>query len=128
MRFNYPNTCPDIDKIINRFQDCIERDLIELIETLAPDLSDAEKQGYVDHYTYSVYGYAEEAFENVRQCNSDMRKHIEHEVDKFNDDYSDLEAQIRTLEYDLNNEVDKNNDLLYQIDDLKEKIDEYDVN
>ena len=107
--FDFGNTCPDIDKNIKDFKTSIQDTIEQIIEECSPMIPSATRKDLAAKWVDNLYRWdAEGVFENVRECNLDMRKEAERQIGSLEDQVSDLQ-----------NELDDAND---QIESLKEEL------
>jgi len=103
---DYGWTCGSIDdniKDIKDIKDIIESHLSEMLDNYCPLLEGEQKTEFITDNVNYIYSECEGIFEDLRDCNSDMRKEADNQID------------------DLEEERDQ---LKYQIDDLENKVDE----
>lgn len=108
MGFNFSNTCPKIDTNIMDFKMEIEDVVDEIIEEIVPILEGDQRKEIINRYKDSIYSLLEDAFENVRETNSDMRGEAEHQIEELEDEIQYKHQHIQELEeeiYRLNQEV-----------------------
>lgn len=96
--FDYPNTCPKIDKAIDAAQDTIRRFLESLLEEACPLLPSARLSELADDNAKALYKDLEDAFETVRKANEDMRAEADSQISDLQSELADAEAQIEQLE------------------------------
>jgi len=96
--FDYPNTCPKIDKAIDAAQDTIRRFLESLLEEACPLLPSARLLELADDNAKALYKDLEDAFETVRKANEDMRAEADSQISDLQSELADAEAQIEQLE------------------------------
>lgn len=101
--FDYPNTCPKIDKAIDAAQDTIRRFLESLLEEACPllpsaRLPSARLSELADDNAKALYKDLEDAFETVRKANEDMRAEADSQISDLQSELADAEAQIEQLE------------------------------
>ena len=99
MSFDYPYTCPKIDKNITEFKDQLYQHIDNLISDhneLFYEQLDKTKQleKYVQQYVDNLYNDVEYIFESVRESNSDIRSAAEYQVKEKQDIIDDLESEL----------------------------------
>lgn len=128
--FNYPHTCPHIDKNITHFQSELFGAVEEIVEYFSP----AYKQDFegttiykniIESFVDSIYLKAESIIEDVRKCNSDIRDYAEKVIDNLVDEIGDLEEQIKDKDYDIEKLEETVDDLESQVEYWKEKYEDF---
>lgn len=115
-KFDYPITCPEIDRNINHFEDSLERSLEDIFEQLYPFVDDSTITAkFQKQWLKEILPYANQLFENVRECNLDMRREAEKIIDDANSEIDALNDTIKQLEYELR--VAEN-----RIDELEDEV------
>lgn len=127
--FNYPNTCPKIDKNISEFEHVLHNEVEDIIREFCPVISEefsyiSTYKKLIGRYVNSIYNKAEPIFENVRTCNSDMRDEIEKTIDDFVDEISDLQGEIKDLNYELEKSQEEVSRLEEELQDAWNRIKE----
>lgn len=121
--FNYPHTCPRIDKNIKNFQSDLTVHLNTLVEELNPMFySTNESWKFVKGFSDIIYNSAESCFEDTRQSNSDMRDEVEKVIDDIieeRDEYKRLSEEWESEAEQKDKEIE---DLKWEIEELKEKL------
>jgi len=77
--FEYPATCPSIDKVMNRLFDII-------------------KDVTTDNEMESVYNPIVELFEDIRSINVEMRNEAERQLDELHSEISELKRRLADYE------------------------------
>ena len=99
MSFDYPHTCPKIDKNITEFKD----QLYQLIDNLISDHNELfyeqlyktkQLDKYVQQHVDNLYNDVEQIFEAVRTSNSDIRNAAEHQLSIKQNIIDDLESEL----------------------------------
>lgn len=121
--FNYPNTCPTIDKNISIFRNTLRNEITDIIRELCPKLAEefedtSNYQNLLHEYTERIYNQAEPIFENVRTCNSDMREEIEAVIVDFVDEISDSQRDLKDVEYELEKAKERVSYLEQEVENL----------
>ena len=96
--FDYPNTCPKIDKAINSAKSEIYKFLDDLLDEACPLLSRVTRGELADGYTSALYGALEDIFEDTRSTNEDMRKEADSQIEALKDEISNLEHELRIVQ------------------------------
>ena len=93
--FDYPNTCPKIDKAISSAKSEIYKFLDDLLDEACPLLSRGTRVELADGYTSALYGALEEIFEITRSTNEDMRREADSQIESLKNEISDLEYELK---------------------------------
>jgi uncharacterized coiled-coil DUF342 family protein len=121
--FNYPNTCPRIDKNIKNFQSDLTTHLNALVEELNPMFySTNESWRFIEGFSDIIYNSAEPCFEDTRQSNSDMRDEVEKVIDDIieeRDEYKRLSEEWESEAEQKDTEIEN---LREEIEELKERL------
>ena len=99
MSFNYPYTCPKIDKNINEFKDQlfqhIDNILCDLNEPLYNQLYQSKQlESYINNYVNNIYDDVKDIFETVRTSNSDIRDAAEYQINEKQNIIDCLKAEL----------------------------------
>ena len=99
MFFDFPHTCPKIDKNINEFKDQLFQHIDNLISDhneLFYEQLDKTKQleKYIQQYVDNLYNDVEQIFETVRSSNSDIRDAAEYQINEKQNIIDHLEAEL----------------------------------
>ena len=100
MRFDYPHTCPEIDKNIERF----EVEINTLKEDLKDVFSNCDKDLDTDYIFDTIKGLSQEFkyyAEAIRKTNSDMRYSADKIIDTLSDDVYHLNLEIEDLKQQI---------------------------
>jgi chromosome segregation ATPase len=108
--FDYPYTCPDINKNIEYIQGSIENFLQYLID-------DYKDNGFnedisVKQLSKDLYSDIEQYIEEIRSSNQSIRDAAEKQIQKIEDEKFDLEMDLQ----DKNKEIDDLNDKIYDLE------------
>lgn len=127
--FNYGWTCPDIDKQIDIFKSDLSNRLDELIGELSPKFAETSTFiQYREDWLKTIYGDAENCFEEVRTCNSDIRDAAEKQIQDLIDELEEekrLRQHYETEAEDLQRKLDRSeSDLEIVRDELSDAEDE----
>src|SRR5690554_6913473 len=96
MSLNFGFTCPDIDEGLRDAKGYIEDYLFDLLEGFVED--DDVREDLIKTYTEYIYGDVSTAFERVRDCNSDLRKAAEEQIEELENDKENLDYRVAELE------------------------------
>ena len=122
-KFDYPITCPEIDRNINHFEDSLERSLEDIFEQLYPFVDNSNVTAkFQKQWSEEILLYANRLFENVRECNLAMRHEAEKIIDDANSEIYDLNDTIRQLEFDLRVAQDRIDELGVELSDLEDAL------
>ena len=99
MSFDYPYTCPKIDKNITEFKDQLYQHIDNLISDhneLFYEQLDKTKQleKYIQQHVDNLYNDVEQIFETVRSSNSDIRDAAEYQINEKQNIIDHLEAEL----------------------------------
>lgn len=107
--FNYPHTCPQIDKNIDSFKQSLSDMLDELISEINPLFSETSAiTDFRNGWEKAIFDAAEKIFEDTRKANEDMRKEAEYQIDNLTEELEEARDNIKDLERkvsDLEDEV-----------------------
>lgn len=96
--FDYPDTCPKINRAINSAQSQISDFLDDLLYEACGLLPKETRQKLVEQYAKDLYEKLADAFEETRSTNVDMREEADSQIKTLKDQISDLEHQLKQLE------------------------------
>lgn len=96
--FDFPNTCPRIDKQINEAKDVIYKFLESLLEEACPLLSPETLQRIASENADDLCRDLEDCFEATRSTNEEMRRAADRQISELHDEVANLEAQVDRLE------------------------------
>lgn len=114
MIFDFPYTCPNIDKSLDGLKSDIENNFIDMIKECCPILPDHTLNEFIKPYVDSLFDTISINFEDVRSLNSDMRDDAEKQINSIHEEKEDLIERVQILEdriYDLEHEIKQNEDL-----------------
>lgn len=99
MSFDFPYTCPKIDKNITEFKDQLYQHIDNLISDhneLFYEQLDKTKQleKYIQQYVDNLYNDVEQIFETVRTSNSDIRDAAEYQINEKQNIIDCLKAEL----------------------------------
>lgn len=103
MSFNYPHTCPKIDKSIGCIKDRIDNKIDSIIEQLCPLISVEDKRRLTNDWTFELYESIEDLIEDIRDTNVDMRNSAEDQIVQLENEVDDLKLTLIDLENELSN-------------------------
>ena len=98
VNFDYGNTCPKIDSAIREAQDQMESFIEDVLIEACGLLPDKTRRELAANYAQDLYSRIEDAFENVRSANVDMRDAADEQISDLKDKIESLKAQIAELE------------------------------
>lgn len=98
MSFDYPYTCPDIDRAIGNIQDTLDAFMRDLLSDACPLLSDDANKVAAEKFAKSLYKNIESDIEKVREANADIRKAAERQVSDLEDEIARLKREVSDLE------------------------------
>lgn len=96
--FDYPNTCPKIDKAIGKAKDEIDSFINGLLDDACPLLPKQRREELAEGYARELYDNLEDAFETVRATNEDMRSEADSQISDLKSQLNDLELEVKQLE------------------------------
>jgi len=99
--FDFPNTCPRIDKQIDGAKSVMYRFLESLLEEACPPLSPETLQRLASENADNLYRDLEVCFESVRSTNEEMRNEADRQICDLHDRLTDLEAEVARLEREV---------------------------
>ena len=113
MSFDYPYTCPSIDRSLQHVTSSID-DLIHDLTTnlLATEMSDDDRSSIVDYVNelgVHIEGMVSAAIEEVRETNISMRDSADKQCDELRTEISDLETQCDELSREISDLGDEIN-------------------
>lgn len=94
INFEFPNTCPKIDRAIGKANSEIENFLREFLEEACPLLPRDKLYEVAAEKAKALYENLESIFEDVRTTNEDMRREADSQIEELVD-------QVARLEHDL---------------------------
>jgi len=92
--FNYPATCPKIDKAIDSARGEIKYFIKNLLSDACGLLSNEQRELLAKDYSDKLYSYLEAIFEETRQSNSDMREEAEAQVEQIQQELDSLKKEL----------------------------------
>lgn len=93
--FDYPHTCPKIDRAIVGAKAVIEEFLCDFLEEASPFIPKTERKRLAADYAASLYSNLEDAFEEVRNTNEDMRREAESQIANLAEQLDSMEHELR---------------------------------
>lgn len=99
--FDFPHTCPKINKAIDSCRDTLESYLYGYIEDLCPYIPSAEVERISKNWSKEMYDAISDCFESVRQTNEEMRDEANRQIAYLEDEISDLKYEVKSLESQL---------------------------
>lgn len=103
MSFNYPHTCPKIDKSIDTVKDRINNKIESIIEQLCPLIPTEDRRSLSNEWTFELYESIEDLIEEIRNTNINMRNSAEEQIVRLENDVDDLKITLIELENELSN-------------------------
>lgn len=94
MSFDYPYTCPKIDKCIDEAEDKISDFLSDCLQEALPLLSTETHNFLVKIWTQDLYMSLEKIFEETRSSNSEMRNAAEKQIKELENLLSQTELDV----------------------------------
>jgi len=96
--FDYPQTCPIIDKNIGEAKETIKSHLTDCINEICPYIPNEKAEELSNSWGDNLYNGISDCFEAVRKTNEDMRAEANNQIEKLISKVSDLKEQIKELE------------------------------
>jgi predicted nucleic acid-binding Zn-ribbon protein len=120
--FDYPWTCPTINKDIESAKVGIETSVRYILTELNPLVAElinlpTEYEDWVERTTQELYNEVEDLFEDTRRTNEDMRKAAESQI-------NDLEEQLAGLQHDYEEQVKELQDEITSLENKLEVLHE----
>ncbi len=107
--FEYPYTCPDINRHINTFKDKMSDYVDEIIDDLSPLFARTkEAMAYREDCLREIYEFAEDCFEKTRDTNLDMRREAERQIQRLSEELEEANSKLQVAEQlveDLESEI-----------------------
>ena len=94
VNFDYPNTCPKIDSAISEAKEQMESYIEDILIDACGLLPDKTRRELAADYANQLYRRIEDAFEEVRTTNVDIRDAAEQQI-------SDLKDELESLGHEL---------------------------
>lgn len=94
--FEFPYTCPKVDKAIGKAKSEIDSFLCELLEEACPLLPRAKLNEIAAEKADALYEILESIFEDVRSTNEDMRREAESQIDDLAERVANLESELES--------------------------------
>ena len=92
--FDYPDTCPKIDSAIREAKEHMESVIEDVLYDACGLLPDKTRRELAADYAKELYRRIEDAFEEVRTTNTDIRDAAEQQI-------SDLKDELESLGHEL---------------------------
>jgi hypothetical protein len=96
--FDYPHTCPVIDKNIKWFEDSLTESLKDLILDISPYIPEETALKLSKEKGEEIFKEFLNHFEEVRKMNEDMRREAESQIGNKDNEIDGLRAEIIELE------------------------------
>lgn len=107
--FDYANTCPQIDRALKEAEAELSNVMDTLLGEACPLLTGGfHRRDILIDWSKRGFEAVEQAFEEVRSTNEDMRRAAESQIESLADELSDADAEIEALKQrvsDLESEV-----------------------
>lgn len=94
VEFDYPNSCPKIDKAIEQAKRNIYGFINDLLDEACPLLPAARRDELATDYADRLYRDLEDGFETVRSTNEDMRRAADSQISDLMDKLNDVESEL----------------------------------
>ena len=98
MSFEYPWTCPDIDRAISKIKSEIESRISDVLTDASPLLEYAHRNKLASEYAESIYDDIEDHIEAIRTTNEKLRAAAEKQVDALEEQISSLQELLHCYE------------------------------
>lgn len=95
---DFPHTCPTIDNVIRYIDGYLEDALSDVIDDVAPLISEANKSLYLKKAHKDYFDLIKDEIETLRNLNSDMRAQAEDQLERLASEILDLTGDIERLE------------------------------
>lgn len=122
--FDYPYTCPQIDRAITEAHSEINRFIDELIEQLSPVLYEnmlhSTRTSLSELYGDDLYRRLEKAFEAVRSSNQNIRSAAEAQIEQLEATVSELNSELQHVRQQLDATEQQVSDLQRALDSATE--------
>lgn len=115
MGLDYGWTCGSIDDNIKDFKSILEYEISSILDDACPLLEGEQKTDFIADYVKAIYEQSQNIFEDLRECNSDMRKEADSQIDK-------LEEEKEQLEYEVSNHQERIDELEDENEELQNRI------
>jgi hypothetical protein len=95
VNFDYPNTCPKIDSAIREAKEHMESVIEDVLYDACGLLPDKTRRELAADYAKELYRRIEDAFENVRSANVDIRDEADRQIGQLKDEVESLELELK---------------------------------
>lgn len=96
--FDFPHTCPKINKAIDECSSKIYNHLYDIIiKELEMDINVKK----IKEWSEIIYDDIEDCFETVRETNENMREEAEKQLKSLKDELEDTIDKLKNLEVDI---------------------------
>lgn len=99
--FDFPYTCPLIDKEIEYCKNTIENYLTDYIEKLCPLMPEEEIKKISKQWGKDLYDAISSCFEIIRETNEKIRNEAEKQIDILENEIEILKSEIESLQNEL---------------------------
>lgn len=97
--FDYPYTCPTIDRGIQSMRRAIKDHIENSTSQLVPFLNSGQIEEWAEDGLDGLIDELADIFEQVRESNEEMREAAEAQIKALIDENAELEARLADLEY-----------------------------
>lgn len=95
MSFDYPWTCPDIDRQISSIKEELICILDDAYQDACPLLESGQRRGLAEKEGSLAYDRIEDYIEEIRATNEKMRKAAEKQIEALTDEIANLESELK---------------------------------
>ena len=95
VNFDYGNTCPKIDSAISEAKEQMESYIEDILIDACGLLPDKTRRELAAAYAKELYSRIEDAFENVRSANVDMRDEADRQIGQLKDELESLGYELK---------------------------------
>ena len=92
--FDFPYTCPRIDRAIRHAEATISSYLESVLSEVCPLLDERSIRNYAEANAKALYKDLEEYFEATRETNEDMRREAELQLKALQQEIDNLKAEV----------------------------------
>lgn len=97
MPFEYPWSCPSIDREIENAKAQLQDQISDLLNDACPFMAQMTVTEKSKQYVDRFYSAVEDCFEAVRKTNSDMREEAERQIGELEDECARLQCEINSM-------------------------------
>ena len=95
VNFDYPNTCPKIDSAISEAKEQMESYIEDILIDACGLLPDKTRRELAADYAKELYRRIEDAFEEVRTTNTDIRDEADRQIGRLKDELESLGHELK---------------------------------